>query len=233
MNISVMIDLAAVGLLLLFGVLGWKKGLVRTLTELLVVILALVFSSQIARAAAPKIVDAALRPAAYEAIETRVEELALEDALDGTIQEGANRLVEAIPVRVIRENALRLLEEQMLPVTAGYTKTAVLELGRQAVDAVLDGVVRDLLQSVLCTVCFLLLTFLLRALVKILRIVEKLPGIRQLNELGGALVGLGKGAILVCLGLWVLRRTGVITAEAAAGSQVLRWLGEWTGGLIG
>ncbi len=233
MNLSVMIDLVTAGTLFLFTVLGWKRGLVRTLAELLVVIVALVLSVQIARTAAPKLVDAVLRPAAYEAIESRIEELDLENALDGALQEAADRLVEAIPNQLIREQALRLLEEQTLPVPVDGTKEAVLELSRRAVDAALDGVVRELVQSVLCAAAFVVLTVLLRVAARVLRIVEKLPGIRQLNELGGALVGLGKGAVLVCLGLWVLRQTGVIPPEAAAGSLALRWLGQWSGGLLG
>ncbi|MDE7218987.1 MAG: CvpA family protein [Oscillospiraceae bacterium] len=233
MNISVMIDLAALGLLILFAALGWRRGLIRTLAELLVVILALVLSAQIAKAAAPEIVDRVLRPVAYEAIENRIEELEWESALNGTIQDGANLLVESIPVPFIREHALRLLEDQKLPVPADYTKTAVLELGRQAVDLVLDGVVRDLVRSILCTACFLILTFLFRLMVRVLRVVEKMPGVRQLNELGGALIGLGKGLILVCLCLWVLRLAGIITPEMAAGSRALDLFGRWSGGLIG
>ena len=63
--------------------------------------------------------------------------------------------------------------------------------------------------------------------------VEKLPGVRQLNELGGALVGLGKGLLLVCLVVWALRQTGVITPEMAEGSRAMGLLSQWTGGLIG
>ena len=153
-----MIDLVTAGTLFLFTVLGWKRGLVRTLAELLVVIVALVLSVQIARTAAPKLVDAVLRPAAYEAIESRIEELDLENALDGALQEAADRLVEAIPNQLIREQALRLLEEQTLPVPVDGTKEAVLELSRRAVDAALDGVVRELVQSVLCAAAFVVLT---------------------------------------------------------------------------
>lgn len=221
-----MIDFAIVGILILFAFLGWKRGLMRSLAELLAVILALVLSAQIARAAAPKLIDAVLRPAAYEAIEARIEELDLETAVDGALQRGADQLVEAIPIRFIREQALRLLSEQKFSVSVDDTKEAVLELSRQAVDVALDGVVRDLVQSILCTAGFLVLVLVLRIVARALRIVEKLSGIRQLNELGGALVGLGKGVILIGLGLWVLGRTGVISAEAAAGSQVLRWLGR-------
>lgn len=227
-----MIDLTAIGVLLLFVVLGWRRGLIRTLAELLVVVLALVLSAQFARSAAPRVVDTILRPVAYEALEARIEELDIGNASFEAIQEEAGRLVEAIPSSFVREQALRLLEEEHIVLSYSYTKTAVLELSRQAVDMALDGVVQDVVQSALCTVCFLILTFLLRIVVRALRIVEKLPGVRQLNELGGALVGLGKGLIVVGLALWVLRHTSVLTSEMTAGSVLFDLASRWGGGLI-
>lgn len=227
-----MIDLTAIGVLLLFVVLGWRRGLIRTLAELLVVVLALVLSAQFARSAAPRVVDTILRPVAYEALEARIEELDIGNASFEAIQEEAGRLVEAIPSSFVREQALRLLEEEHIVLSYSYTKTAVLELSRQAVDMALDGVVQDVVQSALCTVCFLILTFLLRIVVRALRIVEKLPGVRQLNELGGALVGLGKGLIVVGLALWVLRHTSVLTSEMTAGSVLFDLASRWNGGLI-
>lgn len=227
-----MIDLAVIGILLFFAVLGWRRGLIRTLAELLVFVLALALSAQFSRAAAPKIVDTILRPAAYGALEERIEELDIESASLEDLQAGAGRLMEAIPNRFIREQALRLLAEENIILTVSYTKAAVLELSRQAVDMALDGVVQNMIQSALCTACFLVLAVLLRIAVNVLRVVEKLPGVRQLNELGGALVGVGKGVLLVCLGLWVLRKTGVLTNETVDGSVLFNMASRWTGGLF-
>ena len=70
-----MMDLAIVGVLLLFTVMGWRSGLIRGLVGLAAMVLALVLSAQLARAAAPEIVDRYLRPATYAAIEERAEEL--------------------------------------------------------------------------------------------------------------------------------------------------------------
>lgn len=235
MNISVMMDLMTAGAVILFTALGWKRGLVRTLAELLVVVLALVISTQIASSAAPKIVDQALRPATHAAIEQRVDEM-MEESLPGASPaEELGQIIEAIPNAFIREQAHGLLEglEHSAEEALAPTQERLEKAGKDVADAVLDGVVRNLIQSILCAVCFLILTFLLRMAVRVLRIVEKVPGIRQLNELGGALVGFGKGLILVGLGLWILRQTGVITPEAAAGSQVFGLLSRWTGGLIG
>ena len=85
----------------------------------------------------------------------------------------------------------------------------------------------------MCAAFFVVLTAVLRLLARVLRVIEKLPVVRQLNGLGGALIGLGKGLILVCLALWVLREVGVITPEMAGESAVLRLLSRGTVSLPG
>ena len=229
-----MIDFVIAAVLTLFVVLGWKRGLVRTLTELLTVVLALALSTQIARAAAPVIVDRALRPATHTAIEQRVDEIMSETVPDVSPVKELERVMEAIPNDFIREQAGHLLEgldaaaeEAMVPTQDHLTSAA-----KDIADTVLDGVVRNLIQSVLCAVCFAILMFFFRLAARILRLAEKLPGLRQLNELGGALLGLGKGLILVCLVIWVLRNTGIITQEMGESSLLMGLASRWTGGLL-
>ena len=43
----------------------------------------------------------------------------------------------------------------------------------------------------------------------------------RLNEAGGLLVGLGKGALLAYVCAWILSRAGVLTAEMTSGSFLL------------
>ena len=230
-----MIDIVVLAVVLLFAVLGWKRGLVRTLTELLAVVLALVFSVQFARAAAPVVIDKALRPATYGAIAQRVEELTAENMPELQPVVELEQVVEAIPNGFIREQTQAFLAEIESSVQSALASTpeALEQAGKDVADAVLDGVVQDLVQALLCAAFFVVLTAVLRLLARVLRVVEKLPVVRQLNGLGGALIGLGKGLILVCLALWVLREIGVITPEMAGESVVLRLLSRGTVSLPG
>ena len=240
MNISVMMDLAIVGVLLLFTVMGWRSGLIRGLVGLAAMVLALVLSAQLARAAAPEIVDRYLRPATYAAIEERAEELSrsAEASSASSIEELRQNLyqvLDAIPNDFIRDRAQDALDG-VLPTEdsiGGALRAPLEELGKDMADKVLDTLVRDVLQSILCTALFAVLSIVFRMIARFFRVVEKLPGVRQLNELGGALVGLGKGLLLVCLVVWALRQTGVITPEMAEGSRAMGLLSQWTGGLIG
>ena len=107
-----MMDLAIVGVLLLFTVMGWRSGLIRGLVGLAAMVLALVLSAQLARAAAPEIVDRYLRPATYAAIEERAE--ALSRSADASsieeLRQNLYQVLDAIPNDFIRDRAQDALD---------------------------------------------------------------------------------------------------------------------------
>jgi hypothetical protein len=229
-----MIDIVIAVVLIAFTAAGWKHGLIRTLVGLAAMVLAVGFSSQIARAAAPEIVDRYLRPATYAAIEERAQELAKGEEVSSVedLRQDLNQVLDAIPNDFIREKAQDALDG-LLPQgepLGGALLAPLEELGRDMADRVLDTLVQDVLRSILCAALFVILSTVFRIVARTLRIVEKLPGVRQLNELGGALAGLAKGLVLVCLALWVLCHMGVITPEMAEGSIVLGLLPGWIAG---
>jgi len=223
-----MIDIVIAAVLIVFAALGWKRGLIRTLTELAAVVLALVLSAQIDNSAAPEIVDRYLRPATHAAIEERAGEISKE-AGEST-RENLYKVLEAIPNGYVRDKTVEIVDNAL---TDGgvYAAEPLAKLGIEAADHVLDTLVRDLVRSILCAALFVVLNLAFRLIAKALRLVELLPGIRQLNEFGGALVGLGKGLILVCLAVWVLSRIGTITPEAAENSVALGLLPGWISGI--
>ena len=229
-----MIDIVIAVVLIAFTAAGWKHGLIRTLVGLAAMVLAVGLSSQIARAAAPEIVDRYLRPATYAAIEERAQELARGEEVSSVedLRQDLNQVLDAIPNDFIREKAQDALDG-LLPQgepLGGALLAPLEELGRDMADRVLDTLVQDVLRSILCAALFVILSAVFRIVARALRIVEKLPGVRQLNELGGALAGLAKGLVLVCLALWVLCHMGVITPEMAEGSIVLGLLPGWIAG---
>ena len=235
MNISVMMGVVMAAVLIIFAAAGWKNGLIRSLVGLAAMILAVVLSAQLSRAAAPELVDRYLRPATYAAIEERAEELSAGAEVSSMeeLRQNLYQVLEAIPNDFIREHTQGALDSVLPPgeTLGGAVRMPLEELGRDMADAVLDTLVRDVLQSVLCGVLFVILSIVFRLAARVLRIVEKIPGVRQLNELGGALAGFGKGVILVCLAVWVLRQTGALTAEMAEGSLVLGLLPGWISGI--
>lgn len=220
MPTSVIIDIIIAAVLILFAWLGWKRGLLRTLSELLVVVVAVVLANQIANAAAPKVVDTFLRPAAHEAIEAKV------DSLDPGGQllshDSLASVLDGVPF--VGEHVKGLLEDKIISAqdqALAEGRNMLLNIALDLADTVLDGVIRNLVRSVIFALCFALLTILLRLAVKMLNLTFSLPGLRQLNEVGGMLIGLGKGTVIVCLAVWVLALAGVLTEEVREGSYLL------------
>ena len=229
MSKSVIIDVVIASVLIIYTILGWQRGLIRTLTELAVVALALGLAAPIAKIAAPKIVDQYLRPSTYAAIEQKADEITRET--DEANHENLSKLMEAIPIGFIRETALdavdglfegdRILRE--------YAANSLTKLGKDVADNALDTLV-NLVESVLCSVLFVVLNLVLRIAARALRLVRRIPVIRELDGIGGAGIGLSKGLILTCLVVWVLTKVGTITPEMAENSIALALLPAWITG---
>lgn len=215
-----MIDVVMLAVIGLFGVLGWKRGLLRTLSELVVVALALFLASQISAVAAHYVVDELLRPATETAVREQVAAVAQETSR--TAREKADGALESIPNSFIRRHARQLLADTSLPDTLEKAgQEALLAACLRLTDNVLNTVVYNLVHSLLYAVCFTVLTAVLRFVLRALNIAVRLPGLRQLNEAGGALVGLGKGVLLAYVCAWLLSRAGVLTKEMTGGSVLL------------
>ena len=228
MPTSGIIDLIIAAALLLFAYLGCKRGLIRRLSELLVVVLALFLSNQFATRAAPEVVDRFLRPAAHEAVEQKVA--ALDPSGQAVTQSTLEGVLDGVPF--VGERAKELLEDMVFNVQEQALeggRTLLLNYALDLTDAVLDGVVRNLVRSMIFAVCFAVLTFLLRLAVKALNLTFSMPGLKQLNEAGGMLIGLGKGVIVVCLAVWVLNLAGVVTEEIVSPSVLLKLAAGVTG----
>lgn len=220
MSESVIIDVVMLAVIGLFGALGWRRGLLRTLSELAVVALALFLASQISTVAARYVVDEVLRPATEDAVREQVAAVAQETSR--TAREKADGALESIPNSFIRRHARQLLTETTLPDTLEEAgQEALLSACLRLTDNVLNTVVYNLVHSLLYAVCFTLLTAVLRFVLRALKIACRLPGLRQLNEAGGLLVGVGKGVLLAYVCAWILSRAGVLTEEMIQGSVLL------------
>jgi uncharacterized membrane protein required for colicin V production len=221
---SVMIDVAIAFVALVCLYLGWRRGLLRSLTELLVVVLALALAGQIASVAATSIIDNTLRPATHAAIDTKVEEMVSENTAALSPTDQLEELLEGIPFLFVREQAQKALDALIAAgqTFTGSTQDTLTDAGYQVVDQVLDSVVYNLLHALLYLVAFLLLTVVLRLAARLLDQVFKLPVLHSANHLGGLAFGLAKGVLLVGLGVWVLVQTGVATSDVIDQSYLLK-----------
>ena len=185
---------------------GVKRGLLESLVGLVIVFVALAgagiaagtFAEPVAGTVTP-LIEARVTEKVREAVEEQA------DALDWSLFEAddanADRMDEVLILlgldREIRETLLERAEE------------TVRDTGVTAACALVRSLVRTVVHGVLFVLAFLLILLLLKALTGAMGLVLRLPGLRLLNALGGALFGLVEGALLVFLAVWVCRRLGV------------------------
>lgn len=211
MTAPVIID--AIALAVLVGLVLWgaRKGLLRTLTGLLVIVVSLVGANVIAEALtepAAKLVA----PIIEERIEVQMEEVIRErlpGQMPGSMPEKLEDILELLGLDEARRDALGARAEK-----------TIRETGTSAATAVVESLARSFLHSLLYMVSFTALTALLHILVRALNLMSKLPVLRGLNALGGGLLGLIEALLLLFLAAWLMKTLGVFS-ETLAESHIL------------
>lgn len=228
MPTSVIIDLVIAAVFVLCVALGAKRGLFRSFAELVVVLLALLVAAKGAAFTADTAVDRMLRPVAQSLVEKRVDELMDQGVVNISLGDGLQRIVEALPGDALRRGAEEILAAIEVPDQIGDVSAAgevLTALGNEMLDALLGGMVRNLLYTVAFLLIFLVLTVLLRLLVRALDLPFHLPVLRQINAFGGLLFGGIKGVLLLWLAIWFLTGTGLLlTAEVVEETRLLKLL---------
>ncbi|MBQ8851687.1 MAG: CvpA family protein [Oscillibacter sp.] len=212
MTTPVIMDIVVAAVLLLFVIFGWQQGFVKSLAGLIITIAALVGAAIIAGTFA----DPAARlvaPLIEHVVEEKVEDaLSAEtgiydmDRLDGSAD-------EVLRMLGIDADARESIAEQ--------AEATIAETGATVVSAVIQSLARSVIYGILFVLGFVALSILLNILAAAMDLLTKLPGLHIINAVSGAVLGLVKGALVVFLGIWFLRRLGVSFETAAVGETYL------------
>lgn len=205
MHTSLLFDLGTAAFLLLFVVLGAARGLFRTLAGFFSVILAIVGAAWLAATFSP-VVSAYLYPFAEGKLTAYL-------SLEG----GGEALAEFLASFGADEALVNALAQG-----AGSAADALL---RTALESVLQVVV----QGALLLLAFLVLLLVLKTLSHLVGLIFRLPLLRSLDTLGGALLGLAEGAALLFLAVYIARSLGSsFFADGAEGTYLLTLFVEHT-----
>lgn len=223
MTTPAIIDLIAAAVLLGFALWGARRGLIRSLTGLLTVVVALVGAGLIAGAlAAPAARLTA--PLIQEHIRQQVDDaLAVQSSQKVEMPE-ADVEEDEEDFEIADLLALLGLDEDVRESLLGQIQEKAADTGEAIAAAVVESLVQSLLYAVLFLLSFLGLTVLLRLAIRALDLVAKLPGLHLANALGGAVIGLAEGILLVFLAIWIARRLGVsFDTETVARTHILHF----------
>ena len=206
MKTPVIMDAIVVIILMVTVIYGAKRGLLQSLAGLVIVALALAgagiaagtFTEPVAEFVTP-IVEAK----AAEKIEATIEEQLGEVEWSLFEENGADTNQIGMLLELLG------LDREVREALTERAEAVVRDTGATVVSAVVQSVVRTVIHGVLFVLAFLLLLILLKVLFGAMNLVLKLPGLRGLNALGGAAIGLVEGVLFLFLAIWVARRLGV------------------------
>lgn len=222
MTTAVIMDAIVVIILVVAVCYGAKRGLLESLAGLIIVVMALV-GAGIAAGTFTDPVAGFVTPLVEERVAERVE-AALEEQAGAFAGEWSLEEVpdlEELPIAEVL--ALMGLDETVRASLAERAQNMIRDTGATVVSAVVESLVRSFVYGVLFFLAFLTILLLLKVLVGAMGLVLKLPGLRLLNALGGAVIGLAEGALLLFLAVWLCRKLGVsFETEALAEAHILR-----------
>lgn len=215
----ILLDLAALLILVLFLWHGASRGFILSLFGLLALLVAFIGANFLADALAPK-VGAALEPKFALVIEERLnEQFQSADAPvlpDGeTPDHPLGGVLGLLKTMGLYEDLVKAVEDA---VRAGMTEVAA-----AAAAAVAAAIAQSVARMLLFFVFFVLILIGWTLLSHALDLVSKLPGLNSLNRTAGAVVGLVRGCLLLFVAGWLLRASGLISPETVEQTTLLRF----------
>lgn len=198
---SLLVDAVLVALLVIFILVGRHRGFIKTMAGVVSFVAALVLASMLAGPIADFLYDKAVAPGVTDAVSASLAE-------DGPAAQRLDRSLEEMPGFVTR-----LLAGADIHTGADllrYVDPAA-DLAENVSERVVRPVVAPILQTVCSLLLFVILLVVVNLLLRVLNVLAKLPGIKQVNQGMGLLAGLMEGV------LWVLFAVAILDLVAAFG----------------
>jgi hypothetical protein len=198
-----------------FAAWGAKRGLLRALAGLLIVVMALVGAG---------IIAATFTDPAVKLVSPLIEKR-ISAKVDDALAQQTPQVSEETDEDSQIEELLSLLglDHDVRSSLAERTAETVRDTGVTIAVAVVESVARSMIYGFLYILSFIALLVLLNVLVRAMDLMLKLPGLHGLNAVGGGILGLAEGVLVLFLAVWALRRLGVsFDADPWAQAQVLR-----------
>ncbi len=212
MTTSLIIDIVIAALLVLSLIICGKRGFIRSLLSVVILVAALLGSSVVANVLADPVT---------EWVAPRVQQSILDRLTDGHGE-------EAVSAAAASDNAAlaKLVDFDAITGIAKKAMDSAVEAGKNMLEGAVTGMVRSLVYAVLFLLSFLLLTLLLRLVTSPLRLAEHAPVLGTLNRLAGAALGLCIGILVMFASASVVQWTGLVNAATIKDTYLLKYFAQ-------
>ena len=226
MTISPILDIAVAVLLILFALIGVRRGFIKSVVRLLGFVLSVVAAAVASMPVAQYVYEAFFYSPIKAMVSQKVQE-GVATAATG-LSEQVTAVLSSLPKGV--QSLLAMYG------TDGNGFSGAAQTGEALVTTVMDGVITPLctalLQVIVFLVLFLVLFLLIRLLGKLLdKVFSSLPLIKQINGLLGGLLGFAEGVLVLFVLCYALQlymtltgENSLLTAEQLNATRLLSWL---------
>lgn len=185
-------DIIIVAVIVLFAVIGVKRGLAKTILNLAGLVLTAISAYYLSSFLAQLIYDSFLK----QTVITNIQQIIEQNGVDYAI----SNCLEAVPQWIngilsfiggIFGISLKDFQNQ-LSVPSGISLSA-----SQVIESTIAPVATSVLAIILIIVLFIIILFIVKKLVKLIAKVFNIPIIKQINQLLGGIFGIAEGLLIV------------------------------------
>lgn len=187
---SIIFDIAVVAIVILLVFLGYHRGFVRTVFNLIGYILAAVLAYFISSPLATWIFQTFFRNSVVELINGELAKATQGMDINQMVQQAIASIPENFRA-FVPENALATVENSLssVPTTA--------EVANTVVDQLVGPIASLAIQGLLFVVLFILLCIVVKLVTRMLKFIDKIPFVGTANSVLGLVVGLAEAVVFV------------------------------------
>ncbi len=207
--LPIILDIAAVLILLFSALRGRKRGLIKTLSGIIVVVLAFTLAGRIANFTTPYISEKYVAPKIISAITPETETIPDENGASADTL-GSLFLKLGIPKNVVTDSIEEISGELSRDLSS-------------MVSNISHSVSHKVTYAILFLIYFVILLLVLSLVFKIINLASKIPGINFVNKAFGLILGILLGYLFIIFTSYILLKFGLfITEDAVSKTYVLK-----------
>lgn len=215
------VDIIIIAIIVLFVIIGVKRGLAKTILNLAGLVLTAVSAYYISSFLSQFFYDMFIKQTVITNTQQIIEQNGIDYAVSNCL-EAVPQWVNGIISFIVGAFGISLNEFQnQITVPANISSSA-----SQVIESVLAPVVTSVLSIILVIILFIIILIIVKKLVKLVLRIFNIPVIKQINQFLGGIVGLAEGLLIVFIAV------NIISMAAGFSNPDLLSNGMFNGGIF-
>ncbi len=215
------VDIIIIAIIVLFVIIGVKRGLAKTILNLAGLVLTAVSAYYISSFLSQLFYDMFIKQTVITNTQQIIEQNGIDYAVSNCL-EAVPQWINGIISFIVGAFGISLNEFQnQITVPANISSSA-----SQVIESVLAPVVTSVLSIILVIILFIIILIIVKKLVKLVLRIFNIPVIKQINQFLGGIVGLAEGLLIVFIAV------NIISMAAGFSNPDLLSNGMFNGGIF-